>query len=458
MKELLRQALAESTADYCEIRLEETEETQISFLAAELENLSESVQYGGNVRALVDGGWGFVTFNTLEDLPEKVRTACRLAKLIGSECREQSRLAPVPIVETEVGLLPGINPRTIPLSEKVRLLSSYNDIILHYDPRISSSRIRYFDRYTVLHFASSEGSYIKQEKLDIGCNLVAVATDGQQIQEGFKGTGSSRDYSVILNLADKACEAARIAVDKLSAPTVKGGTYTVILDPELAGVFAHEAFGHLSEADFVYENPAMQELMKLGTRFGSDILSIYDSGLDEGARGYLRYDDEGVPTEKTYLIKNGILVGRLHSRETAGKMGERPTGNARAINYNFPPIVRMRNTSIEPGTCTFAEMIRDISLGIYAKGAYGGETNGEMFTFAAGEAYMIRDGKLAEMVKNVTLSGNVFSTLKNIDQVGCDFSKHDSAGGCGKGEQFPLPTSEWSPHIRVRNVVIGGEK
>ncbi len=116
----------------------------------------------------------------------------------------------------------------------------------------------------------------------------------------------------------------------------------------------------------------------------------------------------------------------------------------------------MRNTCIENGSATFEEMLSDIELGVYAKRSRGGQTDGEMFTFIAGEAWMIRDGKLAERVKNVALQGNVFETMRNIDVVGNDFRIKDSAGGCGKGGQMPLPVSHGSPHIRIQNVVIGG--
>ena len=174
----------------------------------------------------------------------------------------------------------------------------------------------------------------------------------------------------------------------------------------------------------------------------------------------MKYDEEGVPTERTDLIRDGILTGRLHTRETAGKLGEKPTGNARAIDYRFPPVPRMRNTCIAGGESGFEEMISDIKLGVYAVDAFGGQSE-EMFTFTAGRGYMIRNGKLCEMVKNVTLSGNLFTTLKNIDRVGNDFRQIESGGGCGKGDgrtfQFPLPVAEGAPHIRIRDVVIGGQ-
>jgi TldD protein len=174
-----------------------------------------------------------------------------------------------------------------------------------------------------------------------------------------------------------------------------------------------------------------------------------------GLRGSYKYDDEGVPATKIYLIREGKLVGRLHSRETAAKMKEKPTGNARAVSYRFPPIVRMSNTYIEPKSASFDDIISDIKEGVYAKNWYGGTTSMEMFTFSAGEAYMIRNGKLAEALRPVVLTGNVFTTLMNIDAIGNDLEMNQG-GGCGKGEQAPLPVSNGSPHIRIRKCLVGG--
>ena len=148
-------------------------------------------------------------------------------------------------------------------------------------------------------------------------------------------------------------------------------------------------------------------------------------------------------------------MGRLHSRETAAKMGESPTGNARAINYRLPPIVRMSNTFIEPKGVSFEEMVGDIKEGVYVKNWYGGMTSMEMFTFSAGEAFMIRNGRIAEPLRPVVLTGNVFATLENIDAIGNDLRMNEG-GGCGKGAQSPLPVSNGSPHIRIRHCLVGG--
>jgi len=447
----LAEMLQKHDADYIEARLEESQSNHLTYRGRELESIDRSTAIGGNVRALVKGGWGFVSFNNLDELPMRVAMAVKQAQFVG---RETSQLAEVaPVVDT-VLTEAGTNPLTIPLAEKKSLLDEYNDIIWG-TPRIQTSTINYGDTHKKVVFLNSLGSYIEQERTDIMLRLTAVATEGSEVQQAGVSLGSRNDFSAIQGLHQQVEQLAQRAVELLSAPQVKGGEYTVVLDPVLAGVFVHEAFGHLSESDFVYENDHLREIMTLGKQFGRAELNIVDSAQVPGLRGSYKYDDEGVPATKTYLIREGKLVGRLHSRETAAKMDEEPTGNARAINYRHPPIVRMTNTYIEPQSASFEEIIGDIKEGVYARNWYGGQTSMEMFTFSAGEAFMIRNGKIAELLRPVVLTGNVFNTLSNIDAIGNDLDMNQG-GGCGKGGQSPLPVSNGSPHIRISHCLVGG--
>ena len=437
-------------ADYIETHLEESQTSYITYRGRELESIGRLIDIGGNVRALVKGGWGFLSFNNLVDLSGRVELAVRQAQFVGNA---ESKLAPVERVVDKVPAKDK-NPVTIPLAEKKQLLDEYNDIIWQ-TPKLQTSIIGYGDSHRKVVFANSFDSYIEQERMDITLRLTAIATDGSDVQQVGLSLGSSGDFSLIRGLHQQVEEMAQKAVKLLSAPRIKGGEYTVVIDPVLAGVFVHEAFGHLSEADLIYENEHLRQIMTLGKKFGSDQLNIVDSAAMPGLRGSYKYDDEGVPATKTYLIREGKLVGRLHSRETAARMKEEPTGNARAVNYRYSPIVRMTNTYIEPGSASFDDIIGDIKEGVYAKNWYGGTTSMEMFTFSAGESYMIRNGKLAEMIRPVVLTGNVFTTLSNIDAIGNDLEMNQG-GGCGKGEQMPLPVSNGSPHIRIRHCLVGG--
>ncbi|MHB8105152.1 MAG: TldD/PmbA family protein [Dehalococcoidales bacterium] len=444
--------LKKSKADYLEARFEENQTSHIMYRGQAIESIGRSTASGGNVRALVKGGWGFTSFNSFEKLADRISLAIEQAQSAGSG---KSLLAPIDPAKETISSGVKQDPVTIPLAEKKRLLDEYNEIIWN-TPEVKTSNIGYSDSHKKVVFLNSEGSLISQERADVSIRLTAIAAKDSEVQQVGISLGSRGNFDAIRNLHDKVKEMSQNAVALLYASQVKGGEYTVVLDPVLAGVFVHEAFGHLSESDFVYENDRMREIMVLGKKFGVDNLNIVDSAAEPGLRGSFKYDDEGTRAVKTYLIREGKLVGRLHSRETAAKMNEKPTGNARAINYRFPPIVRMTNTYIEPGKMSFQEMIADIKEGIYAKNWYGGTTSMEMFTFSAGEAYMIRNGKIAEAIRPVMLTGNVFDTLKNIDAIGNDLDMNQG-GGCGKGGQMPLPVSNGSPHIRIRHCLIGGK-
>ncbi|MDD5288392.1 MAG: TldD/PmbA family protein [Dehalococcoidales bacterium] len=448
----LAQILKKQNADYIEAHFEDSQYSSISYRGRQLESVSKTISIGGNVRALVKGGWGFVSFNDLNNLQDKVELAVKQASFVGKEVSQFAESKPV--VENVVAKI-AENPMLIPLSEKKLLLDEYNDAIWSTSG-IQTSNLGYGDSHRKTLFLNSRGSFITQERTDVTLRAVAVAAKNGEVQQAGLSEGSRDDFSPIRKLHKDIKELAQRAVDMLTVPTIPGGQYTVVLDPILAGVFVHEAFGHLSESDFVYENEQLKEIMTLGKVFGGPHLNIIDSAVRPGLRGSFKYDDEGTPATKTYLIREGKLAGRLHSRETAAKMKEQPTGNARAINYRHPPIVRMTNTYIEPQDCSFADMIADIKEGVYAKNWYGGQTSMEMFTFSAGETYMIRNGKIAEMVRPVMLSGNVFNTLMNIDAIGNDLDMNQG-GGCGKGGQSPLPVSNGSPHIRIRQCLVGGK-
>ena len=452
MEKLIKNALKSAKADHLEIRINEGRGTGVSYVGKELESIGESSMMGGCVRALVNGGWGFVAFNDIENLPRYVKMACEQATLVGNK---DVALAETRVISDIVQTPVDVDPADVSLIDKHDLCQKYNNIILSSN-KVQTSSVRYVDSHSTLYFANLEGSFIVCENIFCGVSVMAMAKDGMDVQQAYNSIGDLRGYSKVENFEESCEEVTKRAVDLLSAKPVEAGKHTVIVDPKLCGVFTHEAFGHLSEADFIYENQKLREIMKLGKRFGSDELSIVDDGTLVGEAGYNKYDSEGTPTQKTYLIKDGILTNRLHSRETAAKMNEKPTGNARAISYGSEPIVRMTNTYMESRDQTFEEMLAGVDDGIYAKGSLGGQTNTEMFTFSAEEAYKIKDGKICEQVRDVVLTGNVFETLMNIDAIGNDRVLFGGLGGCGKGGQSPLRVSDGGPHIRIKNVTIGG--
>ncbi len=457
LKTHLTERLRQAAADYIEVRIEAAESSSLRFRGPKLESLEENIGLGGCVRALSSDGWGFAAFNSLDEIDRRIDHAIHLAELAGQNRNRRIQLAPVPVISDVVRPTVKSDPRKVSLADKLDRFQDYNRQILNHREDVTSSVVSYGDRKSRIIFINNEGTLIDQVKYDIGGALVAIATRGADTQMGTVPFGSSNDYDVSAGLEERIAGACDTAADLLEAPSVPGGQYTVIAAPQMAGIFAHEAFGHLSEADDLMDNPRMQKVMKLGRRFGNDFLTIYDTGDTPGSRGHMRYDDEGVAATRADLIREGVLVGRLHSRQSAATLNEAPTGNARALNYRFPPICRMRNTRIEPGDATLEDMLKGIKKGLYVITPYGGQTDDEMFTFMAGKSYYIENGALAGLVRDVNLTGNVFHTLNEIDMVGREVETDEGAGGCGKGAQSPLPVGNWAPHIRINNVTVGGQ-
>jgi len=216
------------------------------------------------------------------------------------------------------------------------------------------------------------------------------------------------------------------------------------------GLLAHEAVGHCAEADLVHGGSFLAN--KVGEEVASSLVTLVDNGRYPSGFGTMKYDDEGVPTQNTVLIEKGVVKGFMHSRETAHDFKVEPTGNARAWNFEFDPIIRMRNTYIETGDQSLEELAEGIKDGYFLKGGLGGQADftGE-FMFSIQEAVHIKNGELRESLRGVTISGNAFEVLKHVDAVGKDFRMQ--TGMCGK-EQVNF-AGIGGPSLRTR-VLMGG--
>ncbi len=456
MKQQLSDALRASRADYTEIRLERSWSSTVALRGRRIEGAQTAFDCGGFVRCLNRGcGWGAATFTGFDDLSAMVARAHELSLAVRLE--QPIRLAEIPLRQDDVREDLDGDARGIPLDQKVALLVGLNNEMLAVDRRIVETQAAYRDEVTEWWYGNSDGILLHELRPEITLSAVAVAREGDIIERGLESLGLRRGWLSVHGREGMFRQAAERAVDLLKAPRAPGGRYPVVLDPRLAGVFIHESIGHLSEADFLAENPAARTLMKLGRRVGPDDLNVGDDGSASGRRGTLPYDDEGTPTRNTTLIQNGVVVGRLHNRETAARAGEPPTGNARALSFRYPPIVRLTNTYIANGRGSFDDLIRDIKLGIYACDATGGRSHLEDFSLTSGYAHMIRNGKVAEMVKPVTLAGKLFETLERIERIGGDFRWNEMGGGCGKNGQVPLAVSEGAPHVRLSEILVGGD-
>jgi TldD protein len=222
-------------------------------------------------------------------------------------------------------------------------------------------------------------------------------------------------------------------------------------------VLIHTGVGHLSEADTLAARPDLEGLMRPGRRIGSDLLTIGDDGSAASLPGSLSFDDEGAPTQNTLLVQNGVLIGRLHTRETAARAGTRPTGNARAGSFRHVPEARLTNTYIANGRGTLEDLVRGIRDGLYCCDALGAESNLGRFSLRTGYVHRIRDGQIAELARPVVLAGELTQLLGRMDAVAGDFRWNQLASLCERSGSGRVPVCEGAPHVRIEGVLVGGE-
>jgi TldD protein len=450
-------------AKYADIRLEKGYATVIDLRDDVFREMSYGIDQGMGVRVLYKDSWGFsasndVTHAALKDVFEDALSIGRALSLSESNKKTATvTIADAAPRKDQFKLEPKINPEDVSIEEKKRMVKDVYDAAKGHSNLIKSASVLYLDGYEERIFANSEGSYIVTEIPAVFMRAGVVAKKGAVLQEGRESIGAVGGFEFIkgeepLSLAVKAADKA---VRLLDAELPPGGELPVIMDNRLTGVFMHEALGHAAEADHVLYGESILK-GKLGAEIAYDGLTVADDPTIEASHGYYRYDDEGMRSSRTEIIKDGVLVSYLHSRETAGRLDATPTANARAADYSDLPIVRMSNTVIEEGDWHFDEMREDIPFGIYAKGMRGGQVDtvkGE-FQFSAEEAFLIENGTLSKRLKNVSLSGRTLDVLKSIDAVGND-KKRGTIGFCGKDGQ-EVPVSEYAPHVRVKKILVGG--
>jgi TldD protein len=403
----------------------------------------------------VDGAWGFASVGSLnaENLENAASDACRMAKLASSRLKTPIKLAETKIVADRVHLKPKKKPSTILMEDKIKTALSVNKATLGYDKRVKSCTIDYLDLTGTSYFVNSEGTRIEQDKLYVWSRVTAAAASQGVFTFSREEIGSTAGYEVFDEEPPEVIgeTVAKRAIEQLDAKPPKGGKSPVVLGPNVVGVFVHEAFGHLAEADLALSGGVLMN--NLGKKIGSDVVTFYDDGTVRGAFGSFKYDDEGVPTQKTLLIKDGVVTGLMHNRETAKKFNVEPTGNARAEDFRVEPIIRMRNTFMAPRDHSLEELVEGIRSGYYLKSFRGGQANLDG-TFQVGiqEAYKIVNGEIGEPVRNASISGNTLETLLQVDAVGKDLKLWP--GRCGKGQTAFI--CDGGPHIRVKEVIVGG--
>ena len=451
------------TDGFVELRYHDKATRSVTVEKGKVERTQFRQRSGVGVRVLEGGGWGFASTGNL-DVASVARAvdAARAAARAGAAGRRAATgtLAAAKLARGNFDL-PGVDEvigRS--LEEKIAMAARFEEAVRKTSPSVRSATCAYNEMLEEKAIVTSDGAAASFRLVRPELRVQAIAEKDGELSSGAESIGTTGGWECLFRngtgeyFAEKA---ARTAVDLLAAHRPDGGRATVILAPSIVGLLVHEAIGHTVEADFVQAGSVAAG--KIGQRVASDLVTLCDSGASEfydGAGGSIPVDDEGVPASRTVIIRNGILSSYLHNRESAARFGAEPTGNARAWEYSDRPLIRMRNTYMEPGSWSLEEMIATTKDGFLLDGPRNGQADstGE-FMFGVQEARRIRDGKLCELVRGVTISGIAFEVLSTVDAVSDSFRWDLGSGYCGKGQ--PAKVDAGGPYVRCK-VLLGGEQ
>jgi len=438
---------------YADVRLERNVEHLIRFCDGELDDVQAKVETGALIRVLKDGQWLLASTTALGEIDDVIANLASSSVLPPAD-----RDVGVELLEIHQDQCWVFDDERIDHQPMTAKLDFLKRLIPSMDrPRIKTWNARWLDQHRDRRFVSSRGADVSHDYQECGVILgFTLGSAANAVQESFRASnhrfsdlesGSARILEELETLLDK-CE--RFADE---AAAVEAGHATVILSPMAAGIFAHESFGHKSEADTMLGDPQMLEDWKMGSRVAAEGVSIIDAGGGLGS-GYMPYDDEGQKTGSTHLIKDGLLSGRLHSALTAAALGEPLTANARAISFRFEPIVRMTTTTFKPGKQSREDLFGGVKDGYFIETVRHG-SGMSTFTIAPGLCWRIREGRLAEPVRIAVLTGTVFDTLGEIDGLSDEVeTPFLVGGGCGKLDQWPLSVGFGGPYVRVRRMDV----
>ncbi|MBC7233496.1 MAG: TldD/PmbA family protein [Chloroflexi bacterium] len=477
MKEIAERALNAAQlqgASYADIRIVHQQVQSILVKNGHVEGISHDENQGFGVRVIVNGAWGFASSSVLS-VEEAARVAAQATQIARASSLAKTRdvfLGPPEVHVARYETPVQVDPFSVPLEEKIALLLAADEGMRRVKGiAVTESNMAFLREDKV--FASTEGSYIEQALVESGAGIEATAVGENEMQtrsfpNSFGRQQKKGGYEFIraLQLVENSERIAEEAVALLSAPQCPSGVTTLILDSTQLALQIHESCGHPIELDRVfgdeasYAGTSFLTLDKLGTfRYGSPLVNIYADATIPGALGTFGYDDEGVPAQRTPIVKEGIFVGYLTSRETAAVLGQRSNGTMRADGWNRIPLIRMTNINLEPGTWEFEDLIADTEDGIYmaVNKSWSIDDKRLNFQFGTQLAYEIKKGKLGRMLKNATYTGITPEFWRSCDAI-CNEKYWQIWGlpNCGKGEPSQAAhVAHGTAPARFRNVRVG---
>jgi len=440
----------EKAGKYADLMIEEKTGTRIR-VENGMVKPREFLTRGIRLRA-VNKGWGVVgnSIREYKDLTsKKIIELITRASSVSIAASKEVKMSPIDAIQERIELNVKIDPASVEIDKKISDMKEFEKE-MKLD-KVKTTTVGYGDIITKKTFLNSDGSIIYMEKSEVIVSQHAIAKENGNMQSASEVTGRTEGYEMVEEARTHGKRVSKKAVDLLKAVSPKAGKYNVIMDNTMTGTLAHEAVGHAAEADSV------GSVLKgvIGKQIGSELISIYDDPTMKGEYGSYVFDDEGVKPKRTVIIDKGVVTEFMHTRETVDIEGPGHAGNARAEDYTSRPIVRMSNTVVESGDSSIEELF-DVKDGIYVVRMMGGETEPSTgnFLFFANEGYLIENGEKKQLLKNITVKGNILDFLKNVDAVSKD--SKSGTGVCGKGGQH-MPVGDYAPHIRAKNVTVGGK-
>lgn len=446
-------------AEFVDLRMESATGTNIVVMDGRTRILNTLTEAGCGIRAFVGGAWGFATTNTLSvsSVKAAATSATKMAKAAQTRAKVKFKIRSTRAVTLHEEYSCRESPSDVVIEEKLAYVLSQDRIMRDLDSRISSTSARYDDLEAERIVANSFGTMVRTTERWLISACSAWASSEGVVQRGHASCGSVGGYELMRGRDAQSIgkEAAEMAIRLVDSKPPPAGKFTCILDNKMTGLMAHEAFGHACEADAILAGASVLE-GKVGKKVASKEVSLVDDPTIKNTFGYFSIDWEGVRAKKHVLIEDGILKGYMHNLETSSRMGLATNGSARAQAYNSPPIIRMSNTYIGTGDWKMEELFEGVKHGLLIQGGQYGyvEPAKGQFMFKCDEAYEIRNGETGQRFRDASLSGVILDVLNNVDALADDFFLGDP-GYCGKSGQ-DARTTDGGPHLRVRNMVVGG--
>jgi len=442
-------------ADFVEIYEEETRSSVLGLRDRQIETATAGTEYGIGIRLMygTEVLYGFTSDDSEEALLKLVRTLA-FGRIAGMESKPVEFLPQKRVADYNESAFK--DPRLLGQAVKQDFLFRADKAARSVSDKVAQVGSTVSDSCSTITLMNSEGLDLTLNRARLRVNVTVTATDGTERLTTHDAPGALGGYELLENYSpeDLAKPAAERIVRMLSAGYIPGGQMPVVMGNGFGGVIFHEACGHPLETESVRRN-ASPFCGKIGEAIGQPCLTAIDDGTMDGVWGSLKYDDEGMQTQRTVLIENGILKTYMSDRVGAAEVGIARTGSARRESYKYAPVSRMRNTFIAPGKDSFDSMIASVDYGLYAARMAGGSVNpatGE-FNFAVDEGYVIRNGKICEPVRGAALIGKGHEIMPRISMVGTDWDV--AAGICGASSGH-IPVTVGQPSIKVDQILVGG--